>query len=188
MLSAVASPAARAQTSEPSLAEAAKSAHKGKPPQSKPKVYDNDNLPHDATPSPETGVKADAGKDAATKAPPSKESASGVTPAEWRARMLKQQRKIADLEYELQQIENGGRMLRAEFEDAATGKEKIRPMSCQGLGSCAPLGNTTDAERYRRYQDYINQRDAKKAELDAAQAKLKQMEEDLRKWHIDVPR
>ncbi|MGI9101788.1 MAG: hypothetical protein ACR2IF_05015 [Terriglobales bacterium] len=185
----VAPAALQAQSSEPSLAEAAKSAHHDKPVQHRPKVYDNDNLPRDAA-SAESAKPASTPKEKAkegeAKSPPDKNASPGLTPAEWRTRIVAQQRKIADLEYELQQIENGGRQVRTEFEDPATGKEKPRAMLC--ATACAPFANTTDADRYNRYQDYLKQREAKKADLEAARAKLKQMEDDLRRWHIEVPR
>ncbi len=178
-----------AQAPEPSLGEAARAARKAKnSSNSAAKIYTDDNMPKSSVPNVAeqnelAPLPADAPPIADTK------TKSKVLEEQWRARIAEQKRRVGDLEYELSRLENENRLLRTEYEDPMTGKEKPNPLICNPYFGvyCVPL-YTPHQERYDRYQDYAKQRDALKAQLEAAQIKLDQLEEEFRTSKMTVIR
>lgn len=183
---------ALAQSPDPSLADAARTARKSKAPaHADTKVYDNDTLPKESTvsvvgsgeTSETSGSPPPAGDDVAAQA--------RAEQKEWRAKIVAQERTIAELQDELNRLERDSRTIRAEFEDTMTGKPRPKYLNfgCNpdGWGTCSEYYEI-ETERSRQYKQYVEQRDAKKAELQAAQEKLEQIKEEARQQHVNMDR
>ena len=180
-----------AQSPEPPLADAARAARKHKPSaHADAKVYDNDNLPKESTVSVGSGEAFQS----SSSPPPAGDDVAAQARAEqkeWRARIVAQERVIAELQDELNRLQRDSQTIRVEFEDSMTGKPKPKYLNfgCNpnGWGSCSDYYEI-ETERSRQYKQYVEQRDAKKAELQAAQEELEQIKEEARQRHVNLDR
>lgn len=171
--------AALAWGQEPSVADAARTARKTKPDKPVTKVYDNENLPANATVSTvgEVGVPAEKKPQKSAEgdkkgAPPTREEQ--LTQA--RAAISRQKHKIADLESGLNRMERENSNLKALAQsDQAT----TMPNCGYGWNFTWICVEPSKSDNVRKYEEYVKQRDAKLAELSKERERLVEMEEEL---------
>lgn len=186
---------ALAQTPEKSLGEIARAARSSRTPTPPgTKVYDNDSLPKNSAVS---VVGRARPPEADRKSPEEEREASPrneESRAEWLAMIAQQELRIAELQDQFNRLERDNRPLKAEYEDPFTGVPKPQPCSTtynwvmrDGVpvaAECAVL----ETDRLLQYRRYVEEREAKKAELADAQDTLKQMNEEARRRHINLAR